>query len=71
MSLAAVQAQSASPHPLGELIRVLQGRVRVVFSMVEPHVRHDLAEPEHDATCRNLVRTSENSLTKSFAESTF
>jgi hypothetical protein len=46
VSFARVHAQSASRYPLGELLRVLRGRVRVVLSVVEPYFCHDFAEPE-------------------------
>ena len=70
MSLARVQAQSASRYPLGKLLRVLRGRVRVVFSVVEPHLCHDFVEPERPRSpqAQDVVYLAHRALTHGFLE---
>ena len=70
MSLAWVQTQPASPYPLGELLRVARGRVRVVFSVVEAHFRHDFVEPERpwSPQAQDVVDPTHRALTHCFLE---
>src|SRR3712207_237669 len=70
MSLARVQPQSASRYPLGELLRMLRGHVRVLFSVVEPHVCHDFVVPERPRSpqAHYVVYPAHRALTHGFLE---
>src|SRR5215203_7255610 len=70
MSFARVHKQSASRYPRGELLRVLRGHVRVIFSVVEPHVHHDFFEPKRPRPpqTHDVVDPANCALTHDFLE---